>query len=139
MGAESAAASGVGEMTWISLGRTICCPGMPDGSVVSVSGTLVGARQVEKLTDVLGYEVDLPPAPHLAFLRYRDRPGIVGAVGALLGEASVNIASAQVSRQAAGGDALMSLALDDAVPDQVLEHIAATIGAGLARAVEVGP
>lgn len=110
---------------------------MPDGSVVSVSGTLVGARQVEKLTDINGYEVDLPPAAHLAFFRYRDRPGIVGAVGALLGEASVNIASAQVSRHGAGGDALMSLALDDAVPDEVLDRIAATIGAGVARSVEV--
>ncbi|HSP38909.1 MAG TPA: phosphoglycerate dehydrogenase [Frankiaceae bacterium] len=110
---------------------------MPDGVVVSVSGTLVGARQVEKLTSVNGYEVDLPPAEHLAFLRYRDRPGIVGAVGVLLGEANVNIASAQVSRHAAGGDALMSLALDDAVPDLVLSRIAETIGAGTARAVEV--
>jgi D-3-phosphoglycerate dehydrogenase len=112
---------------------------LPDGAVVTVSGTLDGARQVEKLTSVNGYEVDLPPAPHLAFLRYTDRPGVVGAVGALLGEASVNIASAQVSRHAAGGEALMSLALDEAVPDEVLARIATTIGAGTARAVEVRP
>jgi D-3-phosphoglycerate dehydrogenase len=110
---------------------------MPDGAVVAVSGTLVGSRQVEKLTAVYGYEVDLPPARHLAFLRYRDRPGVVGAVGALLGEASVNIASAQVSRHDAGGDALMSLALDEAVPEAVLHRIADTIGATTARAVEV--
>jgi D-3-phosphoglycerate dehydrogenase / 2-oxoglutarate reductase len=110
---------------------------LPDGSTVSVSGTLVGARQVEKITAIDGYEVDLQPAAHLAFFRYRDRPGVVGAVGALLGEASVNIANAQVSRQDVGGDALMSLALDDAVSDDVLARIATTIGAGAARAVEV--
>jgi D-3-phosphoglycerate dehydrogenase len=110
---------------------------MPDGAVIAVSGTLVGSRQVEKLTAVYGYEVDLPPARHLAFLRYRDRPGVVGAVGAMLGEAAVNIASAQVSRHAAGGDALMSLALDEAVPEAVLHRIADTIGATTARAVEV--
>ena len=113
---------------------------MPDGSPLSVSGTLMGTRQVERITEIDGYEVDLRPSAHLLFLRYEDRPGVVGAVGALLGEASVNIASAQVSRgEAAGGEALMSLALDDAVPEQVLDRIAATIGAGLARAVEVRP
>jgi D-3-phosphoglycerate dehydrogenase len=110
---------------------------LPDGSSTSVSGTLVGARQVEKITAIDGYEVDLQPAEHLAFFRYRDRPGVVGAVGALLGEASVNIANCQVSRLDVGGDALMSLALDDVVTDEVLARIAATIGAGAARAVEV--
>jgi D-3-phosphoglycerate dehydrogenase len=112
---------------------------LPDGSTVSVAGTLVGARQVEKITAVNGYEVDLQPAAHLAFFRYRDRPGVVGAVGALLGEASVNIANAQVSRLTAGGDALMSLALDDAVPETVLARIGSTIGAGMARAVDLRP
>jgi D-3-phosphoglycerate dehydrogenase len=110
---------------------------LPDGATVSVSGTLIGARQVEKITAVNGYEVDLHPAEHLAFFRYRDRPGVVGAVGALLGESSVNIANAQVSRDDVRGDALMSLALDDAVPDEVLERIAATIGASTARAVDL--
>ena len=47
---------------------------------MSVSGTLSGARQSEKITAVNGYEVDLHPAAHLAFLRYGDRPGVVGAV-----------------------------------------------------------
>ncbi len=110
---------------------------LPDGSRVSVSGTLIGARQVEKITAVNGYEVDLHPAPHLAFFRYRDRPGVVGAVGALLGEASVNIANAQVSRDEVGGEALMSLALDEAASDEVLERIASTIGATTARAVNL--
>src|SRR4051794_26358282 len=110
---------------------------LPDASTVSVSGTLSGARQVEKITAINGYEVDLHPAPHLAFLRYGDRPGVVGAVGALLGEASVNIANAQVSRNDVGGDALMSLALDDAVPEEGLHRIAATIGATMARAVDL--
>jgi D-3-phosphoglycerate dehydrogenase len=110
---------------------------LPDGSAVSVSGTLTGSRQVEKITAINGYEVDLRPDEHLAFFRYRDRPGVVGAVGDLLGQASVNIANAQVSRNDVGGDALMSLALDDAVPEEVLHRIAATIGASMARAVDL--
>ncbi|MGF7233992.1 MAG: phosphoglycerate dehydrogenase [Frankia sp.] len=110
---------------------------LADGTTVSVSGTLTGPRQVEKITAIDGFEVDLRSAAHLSFFRYSDRPGIVGAVGALLGEAGVNIVSASVSRTAAGGDALMSLSLDDAVPGDVLADIAASIGASTARAVNI--
>ncbi|MBX6391345.1 MAG: phosphoglycerate dehydrogenase [Frankia sp.] len=110
---------------------------MADGTVVSVSGTLVGTRQVEKITAIDGFEVDLRPEAHLAFFRYEDRPGIVGAVGALLGDAHINIANAQVSRLEAGGQALMSLSLDDAVPADVLHEIAKIIGAPYARSVSI--
>jgi D-3-phosphoglycerate dehydrogenase len=108
-----------------------------DGSQVAVSGTLVGARQVEKITSVDEFEVDLRSEAHLAFFRYADRPGIVGAVGALLGDAHINIATTQVSRLAAGGEALMSLSLDDSVPPDVLGEIAKIIGASYARAVSL--
>ncbi|MBL7496777.1 phosphoglycerate dehydrogenase [Frankia sp. CNm7] len=110
---------------------------LSDGTVVSISGTLVGTRQVEKITAIDAFEVDLRPEAHLAFFRYEDRPGIVGAVGELLGDASINIANAQVSRLAAGGAALMSLSLDDAVPADILQEIAKIIGAPYARAVSV--
>jgi D-3-phosphoglycerate dehydrogenase / 2-oxoglutarate reductase len=110
---------------------------LADGTTVSVSGTLIGPRQVERITSVNEFEVDLRPEAHLAFFRYADRPGIVGAVGALLGDARINIGSAQVSRNVAGGDALMSLSLDDAVAPDVLAEIAEIIGASSARAVNI--
>jgi D-3-phosphoglycerate dehydrogenase len=110
---------------------------LADGSEVSVAGTLTGPRQVEKITEVDGFDVDINPAEHLLFLRYADRPGVVGAVGAGLGEAQVNIAGAQVSRTSQGGDALMVLTVDSAVPGEVLEGIAASIGAQSARAVNL--
>jgi D-3-phosphoglycerate dehydrogenase / 2-oxoglutarate reductase len=111
---------------------------LPGGSPLSVSGTLMGTRQVERITQIDGYEVDLRPSAHLLFLRYEDRPGVVGAIGALLGEASVNIASAQVSRgDAAGSEALMSLALDSPVAPDVTRRIGETIGARIARSVDL--
>ncbi len=110
---------------------------LPGGTPLSVSGTLMGTRQVERITAIDGYEVDLRPSAHLLFFRYDDRPGVVGAVGALLGEASVNIASAQVSRgDEAGSEALMSLSLDSPVPANVVERISETIGARIARSVD---
>jgi D-3-phosphoglycerate dehydrogenase len=110
---------------------------LPSGETVSVSGTLSGPRQVEKLTDVDGFDVDILPSEHLLFFRYVDKPGIVGTVGAALGEAQVNIAGAQVSRTAQGGDALMALTVDSAVPPEVLDRIAVAIGAQSARSVDL--
>ncbi|AEH11036.1 MULTISPECIES: phosphoglycerate dehydrogenase [Protofrankia] len=110
---------------------------LADGTPVSVSGTLTGPRQVEKVTAIDDFEVDIRPQAHLAFFRYEDRPGVVGAVGALLGEAQINIAGAQVSRRKAGGEALMSLSLDDTVPVDVLTEIAKIIGASAARSVSL--
>jgi D-3-phosphoglycerate dehydrogenase len=110
---------------------------LPSGQTVTVSGTLSGPRQVEKLTDVEGFDVDLLPSDHLVFLRYADRPGVVGTVGAALGEAQINIAGAQVSRTSQGGDALMALTVDSVVPAEVLDRIAVAIGAHSARAVDL--
>ena len=71
---------------------------LADGSQVSVSGTLVGIHQRERLVEINGFDVDLEPTDHLAFFRYGDRPGMVGTVGRILGEAGINIAGMQVAR-----------------------------------------
>ncbi|MEO6205291.1 MAG: phosphoglycerate dehydrogenase [Mycobacteriales bacterium] len=110
---------------------------LPTGEEVSVSGTLSGTRQIEKLTEIDGFDVDLVAAEHLLFLRYADMPGIVGRVGAALGDAGVNIAGAQVSRTSQGGDALMAITVDSAVAVSVLEQIATAIGATSARSVDL--
>ena len=110
---------------------------LPTGETVSVSGTLSGIRQVEKLTEIDGFDVDLLASDHLLFFRYADQPGIVGRIGAALGQAGVNIAGAQVSRTSQGGDALMALTVDSAVPAEVLEEIATAIGATSARSADL--
>ena len=110
---------------------------LADGQTVSVSGTLAGTRQVEKITEVDGYDVDITPSSHLLFLVYEDRPGVVGTVGAALGAAAVNIAGAQVGRTSQGGTALMALTVDSAVPADVLSAICEAIGATSARTVDL--
>lgn len=110
---------------------------LPTGEQVSVSGTLSGPRQVEKLTEVNGFDLEIVPAEHLVFFTYDDRPGIVGAIGAMLGDAGVNIAGAQVSRTEQGGRALMALTVDSAVPADILAEIAEVIGASSARSVDL--
>jgi D-3-phosphoglycerate dehydrogenase len=104
---------------------------------VSVAGVLVGKRDNEKLVRVYGYELDMQFSPYFALLRYEDRPGIVGIVGSLMGQANVNIANMQVSRQSEGGEALMCLAVDSPVPDDVLRDIADRVHARDARLIEL--
>jgi len=110
---------------------------LANGAAHSVSGTLSGPRQIEKLTEIDGFDVDLAAAEHLLFLRYADRPGVVGTVGAQLGAAGVNIAGAQVSRSSPGGGALMALTVDSAVGPDLLGDIATAIGADSGRAVDL--
>ncbi|MGH2777827.1 MAG: phosphoglycerate dehydrogenase [Actinomycetota bacterium] len=107
------------------------------GESVSVGGVLVGKRDNEKLVRVYGYELDMQFSPYFAFLRYEDRPGIVGIVGSTMGEAGVNIANMQVARQSEGGEALMCLAVDSPVPEDVLHDIATKVNARDARLIEL--
>jgi len=107
---------------------------MADGTQVSVSGTLFGKSQVPKLTEIQGYDMDLDLSGYLLFFLYTDRPGVVGTVGAALGEAGINIAGAQVSRTTRGGEALMAVTVDSPVQPELLHDIAGRIGAREARA-----
>ncbi len=110
---------------------------LADGSQVSVSGTLVGINQRERLVEVNGFDVDIEPTDHLAFLTYEDRPGMVGTVGVILGDAGVNIAGMQVSRHAKGGQALVALSVDSAIPADTLTDIQLAIDAASVRAVNL--
>jgi D-3-phosphoglycerate dehydrogenase len=107
---------------------------LPDGKVVSVGGNLTGPRLVQKLVGVNGFDVEVGLREHMVFVTYDDRPGIVGIVGQLLGQAAVNIAGMQVSRTVEGGAALMVLTVDSAIPAATLEEIASAVGASEIRA-----
>ena len=110
---------------------------LSDGTQVSVSGTLVGIAQRERLVEVNGYELDIEPTEHLAFFRYSDRPGMVGTVGQILGQADVNIAGMQVARDTKGGHALVALSVDSAIAPDVLEEIKTAMDAESVRAVDL--
>jgi D-3-phosphoglycerate dehydrogenase / 2-oxoglutarate reductase len=110
---------------------------LADGGQVSVSGTLLGIQQRERLVEVNGFDVDLEPTDHLAFFSYADRPGVVGTVGVILGEAGINIAGMQVARDARGGHALVALSVDSGIPTVVLAEIQTAIDASFVRAVSL--
>lgn len=109
----------------------------PDGQLVSVSGTLSGLRQSERLVQFNGLDGEIAPADHMVFLGYADRPGVVGTVGQILGSHEINIGQMQVCRHAQGGDALIVLSVDTVVSADLVSEMAGAIGAGLARVVDL--
>jgi len=110
---------------------------LADGSVVSVSGTLTGPRMVEKLTGVDGFDLEVPISEHMAIYRYVDRPGVVGRIGKVLGDSQINIGGMQVARDAKGGEALVVLTVDSAIPPGVLADIETEIGACDVRVIDL--
>ncbi len=110
---------------------------LADGTQVSVSGTLIGPKQVEKVVEVDGFDIEIVPTEHMVFLRYEDRPGVVGVVGRILGDAGINIAGMQVSRDAKGGHALVAMTVDSAVPQDVVDAIVSEVGAESGRTVDI--
>jgi D-3-phosphoglycerate dehydrogenase / 2-oxoglutarate reductase len=84
---------------------------------VSVAGTFFG--NTPRIVKVNGKHVEAKPEGVLFLFENRDRPGIVGYVGTIMGKHKVNIAGMSLSRDEAGGEALTVLNLDS-VPGEAL-------------------
>jgi D-3-phosphoglycerate dehydrogenase len=69
------------------------------------------------------FRIDLVPSGTFLMSWHTDRPGIIGAIGTLLGENNINIASMQVGRDRPRGDAVMILSVDEPVPDSIQARI----------------
>ena len=94
----------------------------------SVSGTLFN-NQDPRLVNIKGIPIDAKLGPHMLFVTNRDKPGFIGKLGTILGEANVNIATFNLGRAKEGGDAIALIEVD-AKPDQAvideiceLEHV----------------
>ncbi len=97
--------------------------GEVDGRTITIAGTIAaGEPRLVRLDD---YWLDMAPADTMLITRHRDRPGTMGRIGLMLGEADVNISAMHLARRAPREDAFMILALDDDVPPAVAEAIRA--------------
>lgn len=76
-----------------------------------------------RLQRLWGAHFDLALSPFLLATRHHDRPGIVGAMGSILGVAGINIATLELGRNAPGGEAVMVVGLDSLVPTGPLSEL----------------
>jgi D-3-phosphoglycerate dehydrogenase len=80
-------------------------------------------RDEPHIVQIDDFWLDLVPTQALLFTFHQDRPGLIGRVGTLLGQADINISSMHVGRQAPRGTAMMVLTLDEPVPAAALAEI----------------
>ncbi|HET8583825.1 MAG TPA: phosphoglycerate dehydrogenase [Jatrophihabitans sp.] len=106
-----------------------------------VVGTVLGRRNRPHLLEAWGSRFNVQLEAHLAVFRYRDQPGMLGRVGTALGDHGVNVVSAAVGRRPdgdTGGEAVMLVTTDAAVPAAVLDALLARDDFFDARSVDLG-
>jgi D-3-phosphoglycerate dehydrogenase len=94
-----------------------------DGRPTTVAGTIGAAGP--RITRLGDHWLDMAPADVMLITRHEDRPGTVGRIGLMLGEADVNISAMHLARTRPREEAFMILALDDEVPAALVDRILA--------------
>ncbi|MFK7916496.1 MAG: phosphoglycerate dehydrogenase [Ilumatobacter sp.] len=115
--------------------RDVNCATSPDyvnlltvsGGGHNISGTLTGPRLEQRVVNIDGVKFAVPPVDNMVVITNDDRPGVIGTVGTLLGEAGVNIADMDVSR-ADESSAVMLIAPSKPVPASVLSDLGVAPG-----------
>jgi D-3-phosphoglycerate dehydrogenase len=87
------------------------------------AGAVIGGAP--RVVDIKGMELDAPFAPAMLYVNNLDKPGFIGALGIMLGEAGVNIATFNLGRTASGGDAIALVGVDQVLNAEVLGKVQA--------------
>jgi D-3-phosphoglycerate dehydrogenase len=89
----------------------------------NISATLVGPRREARLVLVDDHITDVPPANSMLVVSNDDRPGVIGVVGTLLGNAGINIADMDVGKALKAGTAMMVIVTTAPVANDVVEAL----------------
>lgn len=89
----------------------------------TIAGTLAGKRGDQRIVNIDDTPFDVPPVDHMVVIQNDDRPGVIGTVGTLLGDAGVNISDMDVSRVDGSGTAVMLIAPTAVVPARTLDAL----------------
>ena len=89
-----------------------------DHGAKRVEGTLFGNR-APRLVEIFGIPVEAELAGQMIYIVNTDEPGFIGALGTTLGENGINIATFNLGRRKAGGEAVALVAVDDPITPDV--------------------
>jgi D-3-phosphoglycerate dehydrogenase / 2-oxoglutarate reductase len=90
----------------------------------TISGTLFNGDQ-PRIVEIKGVPIDAKLGPNMLFVTNKDRPGLIGRLGTVLGDAGINIATFNLGRDAPGGNAIALIEIDDAPSEAVLQQVRA--------------
>ena len=88
----------------------------------TLSGTLF-AGDKPRIVEIKGIAIDAELRPHMLFITNEDKPGLIGALGTLLGENKINIATFNLGRNEEGGDAISLIETDQPISDEIIEKV----------------
>lgn len=92
--------------------------------VQGVAGTLIGGGGL-RIVEIEGIKIEAELGPHMIYFTNEDKPGLIGSVATILGEAGINIATFSLGRRVPGGDAVGLIGIDSPVPDEVAARLRA--------------
>ena len=108
-----------------------------EGQEVSAGGTFFGKQSHPRIVRINSLPVEVVPSGVLFLMTNKDRPGIVGYIGTLMGKYKINIANMSLSRDNKGGHALTVLNLDSVPPAELLQEIRTDPDISNARVVKL--
>ncbi len=94
----------------------------------AIAGTFTGLKSEPRIVMLDDHSVDVPPARNMFVVRNDDRPGVIGRVGTILGNAGVNIVNMNVGRSAEGASALMVFSTTEPISDELRRELGAAVG-----------
>ena len=101
----------------------------------SVAGTLF-ANSEARLVEIFGISLEAELEGSMLYIVNEDAPGFIGRVGTALGEAGLNIGTFHLGRRSAGGEAVLLLSMDAAIPEAVLKQLASLPGVKTVKALK---
>jgi D-3-phosphoglycerate dehydrogenase len=101
--------------------KTKATKNSPEGGWRTLAGALIGGKP--RIVEVKGMALEGDFSPVTLYVNNIDKPGFIGALGQMLGEAKVNIATFHLGRQAAGGEAIALVGIDSMPPAGVIEKL----------------
>ena len=124
------------EVTCENYASLITVSATTSAGVTTIAGTVM--RRESHIVRVNNYWISIVPAEgYFLFLDHLERPGLMGAVGKITGDAGINISSMNVSRLKPKGQALAILALDEPLPEEQRQQILSIPGIYTAKLVNL--
>jgi len=99
-----------------------------------VAGTLFADNR-PRIVQVKGIKLEAELAGHMLYVTNEDKPGLIGALGTVLSDAGVNIATFHLGRAEFGGDAIALIGVDQPLDETVLTAVRALPHVGQAQAL----
>jgi D-3-phosphoglycerate dehydrogenase len=100
-----------------------------------IAGTMF--ENTPKIVQMRDFKIDFQPEPHMLVISYEDRPGMLGKIGTILGEANINIGNMSLGRREKAGEAMVVFSVDTPVDDATLATISKACDAHFIKTVRM--